>query len=56
MEIGHYEEADGDGDDTVELNAVVVGDAMGDVFGDGAMKNNHKSTSNKYNKTNKESA
>ena len=47
MEISHHKEADSDEDETDELSFIVGRDAMGDVFGNLAIKDDGRTAAGK---------
>ncbi len=56
MEVSHYEEANASGDKTDDLNFIIRGDAIGEIFRNLAIKDHYKSAGNKDKYTNKEPA
>ena len=56
MEVGHDEEAEGDGDDAEEFDVVVGADTVSEVLCDLAVKDDASAASGKNEEANDESA
>ena len=56
MEVGHDEKTDADADDAEEFDAVVRADAVGNVFGDWAIKNDTGAASGENDEANNKGA
>ena len=56
MKVGHDEEAEGNGDDTEELDVIVRADAVSEVFCDLAIENDTSTAGGEDKETDDESA